>query len=516
MDTAIATGRRPGGILAGLRAAAMRDPWAWAGVALVAAIHLALAGRYDAMRNELYFIVCGRHPDLGYVDQPPLVPLLAAATQLFGDSVWLLRLPAVAAAIALVPLTASFARLLGGGRGAAWLAGTTAAIAPALAAMATVLTTSSFEPLAWTAVALLLARAVLRDDRRALLWAGVVAGLALEAKYGIALWLLGLLAGLAVAGPRRLLAWPRLWQGAAIALLLAAPNLAWQAAHGWPFLEVTANHSAGNFTGTPLRFALGQAAALNLLLAPLWIAGLVAPLVTARLRPVRFVPIAFILSAAVIVAAQGKDYYLFPAYPALFAVGAAALAGLRPWLRALGLAAATANSVILMPLALPVLSPPALARYLDRLPVRPPPDERAAVGAPLTQLFSDQFGWRELARQVGAAYAALPPEERARTVILASNYGEAAALDVYGAGLPPALSGQNQYFLWGPRGQSGDQVLHVNGNPDLWRSLCGSVEVVGTFGVPYAMPYETGRPIFLCRGLKPDLAALWPRLKRYE
>jgi hypothetical protein len=516
MDTAVTTDRRPGGILAGLRAAVMRDPWAWAGVALVAAIHLAVAGRYDAMRNELYFIVCGRHPDFGYADQPPLVPLLAAATQLFGDSVWLLRLPVVAASVALVPLTASFARLLGGGRGAAWLAGTSAAIAPALMAMATVLTTSSFEPLAWTGCALLLTRAVLRDDRRALLWAGVVAGVALQAKYGIALWLLGLLAGLAVAGPRRLFARPQLWQGAAIALLLAAPNLAWQAAQGWPFFEVTANHSAGNFTGPPLRFALGQALALNPLLAPLWLAGLVAPFVAVRLRPARFLPVAFAVSAMVIVAAQGKDYYLFPAYPTLFAVGAAALAGLRPWLRILWLVAAAANSVLVLPIALPVLSPPRLDAYLDRLPVRPAPDERAAVGAPLTQLFSDEFGWREMAKQVGAAYAALPAAERARTVILASNYGEAAALDVYGAGLPPALSGQNQYFLWGLRGQSGDQVLHVNGDPDRWRPLCGSVEVVGTFGAPYAMPYETGRPIFLCRGLRPDLAALWPRLKRYE
>ena len=131
--------------------------------------HMAVASRYDFFRNELYYIVCGRHPAFGYADQPPLVPLMAAATQIFGLSAWLLRLPAALAAAALIPLTAAFARLLGGTRQSAIIAALAAGIAPALIALTQILTTSTFEPLAWTATAYCIARAVILNDRRALI-----------------------------------------------------------------------------------------------------------------------------------------------------------------------------------------------------------------------------------------------------------------------------------------------------------------------------------------------------------
>jgi 4-amino-4-deoxy-L-arabinose transferase-like glycosyltransferase len=123
--------------------AVRRIPLVWWIALWVGLLHLVVAGRYDIFRNELYFIDCGRHPDFGYVDQPPLIPLLAAATQLFGDNVWLLRIPGlIAAAAALVPLTASFSRLLGGNERSALIAGAAAGLAPALAALTSVLTTA--------------------------------------------------------------------------------------------------------------------------------------------------------------------------------------------------------------------------------------------------------------------------------------------------------------------------------------------------------------------------------------
>lgn len=135
----------------------------------VLAVHAAFAGRYDFFRDELYFIVCGMHPSFGYVDQPPLVPLLAAALYGASHSVWLLRLPCVLAAALLVVLVVRFVRLLGGGDGAAVAAALAAACAPMLVGISGTLNTTIFEPLAWTAVAYALARAVLLDDRRALL-----------------------------------------------------------------------------------------------------------------------------------------------------------------------------------------------------------------------------------------------------------------------------------------------------------------------------------------------------------
>ena len=495
-------------------------PAEWLIALVTGLVHLVVAGRYDIFRNELYFIVCGRHPDFGFVDQPPLVPLLAAATQLFGDNPWLLRLPAVAAAAGLVVLTASFARLLGGNSTAAFIAALAAGIAPALMALTTSTTTATFEPIAWTAFAYFLTRAILQEDRQGLLWASVIAGVAMEAKYGIAFWLVPLGIGVLLTSARRILAWQALWLGALVALLLAVPSLIWQALHGWPFLEVHANHltSGVNFTGTPIRFEIIQLLAMNIFLAPLWIAGVVAPFWWAPLKPARFLSVGLIGATVLVFAAHGKDYYLFPVYPSLFAVGAVLLARIRPALRTVWLTVALIASLIVAPVVLPILDPPALAAYLAFSHLAPPPTEAAAVGAPLTQLFSDELGWRELEKQVATIYHALPAEERSRTAILAVDYGEAAALDVYGQpdGLPPALCGQNQYFLWGVRGYDGSTIIHVNGDPDRWRRGCDSVEVVGKFGVPYAMPYENARPIFICRGLRRNLSEIWSRLKRYE
>jgi hypothetical protein len=132
------------------------------------------------------------------------------------------------------------------------------------------------------------------------------------------------------------------------------------------------------------------------------------------------------------------------------------------------------------------------------------------------QIFSDEFGWRDLAGHVSAVYAALPVNERRKAAIFASNYGEAAAIDVYGSGLPPALSGNNQYYLWGTRGFDGSVVIAVNGDPAEWSSLCASSQIVATFGTsPYAMPYETHRPIILCRQMRRPLDQVWPGFKHY-
>ena len=501
------------------RASLRREPVLWGIGLAVALVHLGLAGRYDVFRNELYFIICGRHPAWGYVDQPPLIPLLAATTQLFGQSVWLLRLPAALSAVALVPLSAAIARSLGGTTTAAWVAGLAAALSPMLTALSTTLTTATLEPLAWTALTYFVLRAMRGGDGRFLYGAALAAGLAMQAKYGVAIWILALLVGLAATPARRLFRHPALWRAALIAIAIGCPSVIWQGLNGWPLLEVIRPAVGGtNFTGTPLRFLIGQALEQNLLLAPLWLAGIAAPFLGPRLRDARFIAIAYPVAAAIVIAAHGKNYYLAGAYPSLFAVGAVALERVPRGWRAGWLALACAQSAVLAPVVLPILDPPALARYLAATHLAPPPEEAAAIGAPLTQVFSDELGWRTLEAQVAAVYRNLPDGERAHTALVAADYGEAAALDFYGAadGLPPALSGQNQYFLWGTHGFDGDSVIMVNGDPARWSRLCRSSEVVGTIGAPFVMPYENDRPIILCRGLRRSLDEVWPAFRRYR
>lgn len=484
--------------------------------AVVAIVHLLTAGRYDFFRNELYFIVCGRHPAFGYVDQPPVIPLLAALTQAGGTNVWLLRLPAAIAAILLIPLCVAFAQLLGAGTRGAWLAAIAAASSPLITAMTATFTTSTFEPLAFSAVAYYVTRASIRNEPRALLWAGLIAGLTFEAKYGIAIWCAGLVIGLVLFGPRHLLRTREAWAAAGIAALIALPNIAWQIAHGLPFLEIVHNDNAGNLTGTPFVFTLDQIFSVNFLLAPLWIAGIVAPFVSARLRQFRFLAVAFVVTALLVFGTHGKSYYMAGAYPAMFALGAAACTLLPRALVALWAVLAAANGILALPLVLPVESPAALRVALDHMALRPKPVEIAGIGSPLMEVFSDEFGWRDLARTVERIYASLPPAERAKTAIFAENYGDAGAIDVLGANLPPVIGGNNQYYLWGPRGYDGSSVIAVNVDPARWAQFCDSARIVARFGrSPYAMPYERNRPIVLCRGMHPPLQQEWPRFKDY-
>jgi 4-amino-4-deoxy-L-arabinose transferase-like glycosyltransferase len=489
---------------------------AWSVAVVVAIVHLPFAGQYDAFRNELYFIVCGRHPAFGYVDQPPLVPLLSALTQIGGVNVWLLRLPAVLTAIAIVPLTVSFAHLLGATARGTWLAAVASACAALVTAMFATLSTGTFEPFDFTLIAYLITRGFLRDQPRLYWWAGVVGGLAFETKYTVLLWTIGIAFGLAFFGPRSIFRSRDLWIGVGIAAVIALPNAIWQAAHGFPFLELVRNDNSGNFIGGPIAFTLQQIFLVNALLAPLWIAAIVVPFVSKRLAPFRFLAVAFVVMLALIVVTHGKAYYTAGAYPTMFALGAAACTMLPRVVVGIWAVLAAANGALALPFVLPVMPPAKFKVMLDRSSFRPRPMERAGIGAPLMQVYSDEFGWRDLAQSVENVYASLPPSDRAQVAIYASNYGDASAIDVYGTNVPPALSGNNQYYLWGPRDYDGSLVIAVNVDPARWAQFCDSAQVVARFGTsPYAMPYETNRPIVLCRGMHPSLAQLWPQFKHY-
>jgi hypothetical protein len=483
-------------------------------------LHLAVAGRYDFFRDELYFIVCGRHPAFGYADQPPLVPLLAAATQVFGLHLVLLRLVPALCAAATVLVTAALARRVGAGPYGVALAATASAVAPIYLGLTTLLNTSMLEPLAWTLVALLAARAVLDGDGRAWILAGLVVGVALQAKYAIPFYLVPLGLALVLTGHVRALARRELADGIGIAFVIAVPSVVWQLTHGLPFRDLVHAGAAGkNTVLRPVAFVVNQIQVMNPVLAPLWLAGLVAPFVDRRLAPWRFASLAFVMTYALMMAMHAKDYYLVPAYAAMFAIGGAAV---EAWIRSrtkrtIYLAASVGLSAIAAPVALPILDPPVLLAYMKAIHANPTPTETRGQ-SPLPQEFADMIGWRTYVKQVAEVYRALPPEDQARAALLTSNYGEAAAIDLYGPaeGLPPAISGHNQYWYWGPRGHDGSVVLRINGDERRWRPLCDSLVVGGRFGAPLVMPYENDAPILVCRGMKTPLPDLWPDLKHID
>ncbi len=487
----------------------------WGAVALL--IHLAVANRYGFFRDELYFIVCGQHPSFGYVDQPPLVPLLAAGSYALGHHLVLVRLIPALLSAAVVIAAIAFARLFGARDGAAHLTGVTVATAPMFLGLNALFDTTVFEPLAWTLVALCVARAALRDDKRALVWAGVTAGIALEAKYGIVVWLVALAIGCAFTPLRALFARRGLYVGAALCVAIAAPSLIWQALHGFPFAELV--HAAGrkNAHVSPLEFLVGQVVVMNPLAAPVWISGIVAPFVRKDLRDARAFAIAFVITIAATIAGGGKDYYTAAAYPIAFALGAVTIERIL----AVGFRTAYAVAIAVLaavasPQALPVLPPSELHGYLATLHMARPSAEREALGQ-LPQVFADEFGWRELAATVADVYDALPAADRKKAYVITGNYGDAAAIDVFdaGRGLPPTLSGHNQYYLWGPHGYDGSVLIDVGATVADDRKICKSATLAATFSAAYVMPYENHMGIVICRGLKVPVARIWPKQKMY-
>jgi hypothetical protein len=282
---------------------------------------------------------------------------------------------------------------------------------------------------------------------------------------------------------------------------------------------VRAGAAGKNVVLAPLAFTANQIVVMNPFFAPLWLAGLAAPWVDRRFAPWRFLSVAFVLTFLLMIAMHAKDYYLAPVYAGMFAVGGVAF---ERWvrsraLRAVSLGAAAVVSAIAAPLAMPILDPPVLADYIRALGANPTPTETRAQSE-LPQAFADMIGWRTYALHVASAFQQLPAADREKAALLTSNYGEAAAIDFYGPalGLPPAISGHNQYGFWGPRGHDGSVVLRINGTEKVWRARCASLEVVARFGAPYAMPYENNAPILLCRGLLTPLPELWPKLRHID
>ena len=495
---------------------------AWSLGAACLVLHLFANPHYGVFRDELYFIVCGLHPALGYVDQPPLVPLIGAASfKLFGTALTPLRLAPALAMSAAVALTADFAGRLGGGRFAQGLAGLCALFAPVLLVDGLLLYTEMLQPLTWLACAWLLTRIARGGDRRLWLALGGVIGISLWSKYIILFYVVGLACGVLATPLRRHLASPWPWAGAALALAMIAPNVAWQAAHGFPFLEVGAAGVRGkNLALSPLGFVGSQILILGPPSAPVWLAGLWR-LATRRDAPEgRALAIAYVVTALLFFVAHGKAYYLAPASLALYAAGGVFWErALGPRLRIAALAVIALAGLAIAPTVLPVLPPEQTIAYAEWLHLSPraTATEKTPQAA-LQQHLADMFGWPEMAAAVSRVYRALPPDERAKAVFLGRNYGEAAAVDIYGPALggPPAISGHNQYYLWGPRGFDGSVVIAPDAQTPKGAGFFASVEVAGRIENPYALPFETSLNIYVLRGPKRPLAEIWPALKRFE
>jgi hypothetical protein len=347
-----------------------------------------------------------------------------------------------------------------------------------------------------------------------------IAGVAVLFKYTAALLALSFVAALLLLPERRALRTRWALLAAAFGMLIVLPNLAWQASHGFPFLELVRNGARyKNAAVPPAAFALALLKEPNPVGALVWIPGVLWLLGSRRAGPARFLAVGAILYVALLLATRGKPYYAAPVFPVLFAAGGAAWSGIRPRAVRVALPAALVLSgVALAPLLVPLLPEEIFVRYQAVLRLRPPVLERLRMG-PLPQILADQHGLAQIAATVAAVYHALPPEQQRTAGIFAQNYGEAAAIDVLaaGEGLPRATSGHNNYWLWGPAPMAdpalivGDEGEDCGNGAFRTRTLAARVA-----DDPWAMPYERGRLVWICRGLDRPLSELWPTTRHYE
>jgi 4-amino-4-deoxy-L-arabinose transferase-like glycosyltransferase len=484
-------------------------------------VHLYADHRYGYFVDELYYLTCSDRLDWGYVDQPPLVAFILKLTRaVLGDSLPAIRfLPAVAGA-ALVLLTGAIARELGGQRFSQGLAALCVLLAPGFLALDAFYSMNSFEPLFWMGFAYLLIRIFKTGNQRLWLWIGLLCGFGLENKYSMLIFGAGIVAGLVLTPQRQAFREKWIWIGGAIAGVLFLPNLLWNIQHHFPFLELQANirRSGRNVDLDFLGFWGQEALSMLPLTVPVWLAGLWYFFSSAG-KPFRALGWAWLFTAIVIVVGNPRIYYLFPAFPLVFAAGSVQwgqwTARLK-WPRVAYAALMLTAGVILAPLAVPVLPVEAYIRYSNALHLAPPRIENNRLG-PLPQLYADQFGWDEMAATVGQIYNSLPPDVRAKTAIFGQNYGQAGAIDFFGPkyGLPKAISGHQNYFLWGPRGFTGESMIILDDRQSTLERLFDHVEKVGHVEHPYSMPYQHF-DVFYCRGMKEPLKAVWPRLKQWH
>lgn len=546
-------------------------------------LHLLTAGRYGIFRDELYYLACAEHLDWGYVDQPPLVALIAwFARHVFGSSLLGLRLlPAIAGA-ALVWMTGKVTAEMGGRRFAQALAALAVLISPMFLVFDHWLTMNAFEPLIWLGAAWCVVRAINMNGAKYWLWFGVIIGVGLETKYTVSFFAFGIVVGLLLTHHRRFLKSKWIWLGAVVALLIFLPNLLWLVKHNFPFLELMHNirQTGRDVARAPLAFIGDQALIMNPILFPLWAGGLIWLFVGRNTRDkgehengetgkergnlpttpadrscsYRIFGWAYVVMLGTFIVLKGKNYYLAPAYPILFAAGAIAFerltsyvqrptsnvqiqantgtAGVPPadrgtpfrfhgsplplFLRVIYCGLIIAAGAVLAPLSLPVLSPETYIRYQHALGFEPPKAENQNTG-PLPQHFADEFGWEEMAREVAKVYNSLPPEERAQTAIFANSYGQAGAIDFFGAkyGLPKAISNHQNYWYWGPRNYTGTTVIVLGSDGEGDREHFKTVDVAGHTYHPYSRRDEHF-PILLCRSLNQNLQTLWPSIKKWD
>ena len=493
-------------------------------------VHFLFNSKYGYFRDELYYAACGEHLAWGYVDHAPLVALASRISRgLFGDSLFALRLLPALSAAPKVWLAAWMARETGGTRFAQFLAALLVLLAPIYLTFDNFLSMNAFEPVFWMACAAIVLRilrvsgSVLTDpelrnapSQRLWLLFGVVAGIGILNKHSMLFFGSGIAIGLLLTSARKQFERIEVWAALVIAFLIFLPNLLWEIRNGYPTIALLHTVIGTKYsTISPLTYIGEQFLLVNPLAAPFWLAGLYFFLFDREGRKYAVLGYAYLVVLLEMILLHGKIYYLAPAYIMLLAGGAVwweqkIFSRAAAWLRPLVLAPIVLSGIIAAPLAMPILPVATAVKYCAFFGVQDVKVENVPLNS-LPQLFGDMFGWQQQVHAMADAVNSLSKAEQFHVTVLAYNYGEAGAIDYFGAyyGLPKAISGHNQYGAWGPRGASGDVVVAIGFTRERLDRAFGEVRAFETISPEYALPEESGLTVYVCHQPRKNLSSSW-------
>ena len=469
----------------------------------IIALHLATNSTLGFHTDELYYLTCGQHPALGYVDFPPIVPLLARLeTGLLGVSPWTLRLLPSLLGGFLVVLSGAYVRRLGGSLRLQGIALVAAIAAPFLLGTNWVFQTVTFDQVTWM-VALYWFLCLVIDRRpRYWIYLGITLGIGLEVKYTIAGLIVGIVSAVLLTPSLRAELRTRYpWIATAIALLIWAPNLAWQIVEGFPSLIYITNH--GGNGGGPAVYLI-EFGVYFFFLIPLWLAGMISMFRNRQLRPIGIacaVPLVLFLFV-------GKSYYGAGTIPITLAAGLLAISRIERRRLRVGLEIAVVVTSVLE----------FVVFFLLVVPITPPDRIHAAGLDAVNAVFADSVGWDDIANQVTTIYANLPASERANTVVISAYYGVPGALEVYGnpKTVPVAISPQLSDWYWLPNDLTATYALMVDYQPSEVTWMCTSPTLIAHLTVPYGVKgLEQGAPVTFCH-LKAPITKIWGRLRNFS
>jgi hypothetical protein len=418
-------------------------------------LHAVVGNRYGFHRDELAFLDDARHLAWGYPAYPPVTPFFGRISLfLFGTSLVGFRLFASLAYGATIVLAGLMARDLGGKRNAQFFAG--ALCLPFVIGGGALMQYVSLDFLAWVLTAYFVIRLLKTEDPRWWLAIGAGIGFGLLSKYSMCFFAAGIVVGLLFTGARRYLKCRWLWFGVAVALIMFLPNLLWQVQHQFVSLDLLRFiHARDVRRGDVSGFLPDQ---LRNTFLPLVLAGLYFYLFSRHGARFRMVGWIYVTTLLILLLAKAKGYYLYPAYPMIWAAGAVWAEG---WLTNMRRSAA----VTIWSITWTLVALSAIATVAFFLPVAPVNSRWFEISLAAGQSeFRAEFGWQEMVQEIARIRDSLTPEERAHLGILAENQGEAGAVNLYGTqyGLPRAISGINSNWERG-YGNPPPQTLIVVG-----------------------------------------------------